>query len=380
MTLLSGGHCATDFASGAVPALLPFLTEKFDLSYTLTAVVMLVVLVSSSVMQPLFGLWSDRRGALWLLPGGVAVAAIGVGLAAWSPSYGLVVAFVFVAGIGVAAYHPEGAKLAVYVSGQKRASGMSLFNIGGNTGYALGPIVVTAFVVWLGIGWGGVVASIPVLAVAGVLLLNLPYLAARQPSALGLARTAEASDDVRAMLLLTAVIGFRSVAWFGLLTFMPLWVVSLGDSKAQGNHLLALMLLAGAVGTLVLGPVADRFGLRRTLLVTQTLLTPAILVFVFVGGIVGAAALIVVGMCVVGTFGVTMVLSQLYLPRHVGWRPVSPSACRWASVASRRSRSARSPTRSISRRRSSAARSHRCSASSSASYCRPRSARSPLRP
>ena len=261
MALLSGGHCATDFASGAVPALLPFLTEKFDLSYTLTAVVMLVVLVSSSVMQPLFGLWSDRRGALWLLPGGVAVAAIGVGLAAWSPSYGLVVAFVFVAESVLRPIHPEGAKLAIYISGHKRASGMSLFNIGGNTGYALGPIVVTAFVVWLGIGWGGLVASIPVLAVAG----RTPPEPAVPGSpaavrALGLARTAEASDDVRAMLLLAAVIGFRSVAWFGLITFMPLWVVSLGDSKAQGNHLFALMLLAGAVGTLVLGPVADRSG------------------------------------------------------------------------------------------------------------------------
>jgi len=318
MALLSGGHCATDFASGAVPALLPFLTEKFDLSYTLTAVVMLVVLVSSSVMQPLFGLWSDRRGALWLLPGGVAIAAVGIGLAAWAPSYWLVVAFVFVAGIGVAAYHPEGAKLAVYVSGRKRASGMSLFNIGGNTGYALGPIVVTAFVVSLGIGWGGIVASVPVLVVAGVLLLNLPYLAGRQPSGAVRAEAAEATDDVRAMLVLTAVIGFRSVAWFGLLTFVPLWVVSLGHSKAQGNHLLSLMLLAGAVGTLVLGPIADRFGLRRTLLATQALLTPAILLFVFVGGVVGALSLVVVGMCVVGTFGVTMVLSQLYLPRHVG--------------------------------------------------------------
>ena len=103
----------------------------------------------------------------------------------------------------------------------------------------------------------------------GSLLLNLPYLAARQPSALGLARTAEASDDVRAMLLLTAVIGFRSVAWFGLLTFMPLWVVSLGDSKAQGNHLLALMLLAGAVGrsSSALSPTdsgcAGRFSSRK---------------------------------------------------------------------------------------------------------------------
>jgi MFS transporter, FSR family, fosmidomycin resistance protein len=318
MALLSGGHCATDFASGAVPALLPFLTEKFDLSYTLTAVVMLVVLVSSSVMQPLFGLWSDRRGALWLLPGGVAIAALGIGLAAWAPSYWLVVGFVFVAGVGVAAYHPEGAKLAVYVSGRKRASGMSLFNIGGNTGYALGPIVVTAFVVSLGIGWGGVIASVPVLVVAGVLLLNLPYLAGREPSRAARDQAAEASDDVRAMLVLTAVIGFRSVAWFGLLTFVPLWIVSLGHSKAQGNHLLSVMLLAGAAGTLVLGPVADRFGLRRTLLVTQALLTPAILLFVFVGGVVGALALVVVGMCVVGTFGVTMVLSQLYLPRHVG--------------------------------------------------------------
>jgi FSR family fosmidomycin resistance protein-like MFS transporter len=82
--------------------------------------------------------------------------------------------------------------------------------------------------------------------------------------------------------------------------------------------LLSLMLLAGAMGTLLLGPIADRYGLRRTLLVAQALLTPMILVFVLVGGLIGAAALMVVGICVVGTFGVTMVLSQMYLPQHVG--------------------------------------------------------------
>ena len=78
------------------------------------------------------------------------------------------------------------------------------------------------------------------------------------------------------------------------------------------------MLLAGAVGTLLIGAIADRIGLRRTLVITQALLTPLILVFVYVGGVLGAASLMLVGMCVVGTFGVTMVLSQLYLPRHVG--------------------------------------------------------------
>jgi FSR family fosmidomycin resistance protein-like MFS transporter len=266
----------------------------------------------------LFGLWSDRRGALWLLPGGLALAGIGLGLAALAPTYPLLVGVVFASGIGIAAFHPEGAKLAVYVSGRKRASGMSLFNIGGNTGYALGPIVVTPLVLWLGLGPGGLLAAVPVVVVALLVATTLPYLSRQQPGSEARARAVEGTDDVRAMALLAVVIGLRSVAWFGLLTFVPLWVVSLGHSEADGNHLLSLMLLSGAVGTLMLGPIADRFGLRRTLLVAQSLLAPMILVFVLVGGIAGAAALMIVGICVVGTFGITMVLSQMYLPQHVG--------------------------------------------------------------
>ena len=316
MGTLSGGHLAVDFASGSVPALLPFFTLKFDLSYTATAGLMLAVLVSSSLVQPLFGLWSDRRGAMWLLPGGVAVAAIGTGAAAAAPSYGLVVLLVFVAGIGIAASHPEGAKFAAFASGRKRASGMSYFNIGGNTGYALGPIVVTPLVLWLGLG-GGTLAMVPVLVVAAVLLRRLPELRRIVPVATA-RRAVHGHDDVRAMSLLGVVIALRSVAWFGLLTFVPLWVVANGGTEGEGGRELSLMLVSGAVGTLVLGPVADRIGLRRTLLVTQALLPFLIVVYVAAGGVIGTLALMLVGLCVVGTFGVTMVLSQLYLPRHVG--------------------------------------------------------------
>jgi FSR family fosmidomycin resistance protein-like MFS transporter len=269
-------------------------------------------------MQPLFGLWSDRHGALWLLPAGLALGGVGIGLAAVAPSYGLLLVLVFVSGIGIAAYHPEGAKFAVFLSGRKRASGMSLFNIGGNLGYALGPIVVTPLVLWLGLGPGGLLASIPVILTSIAVLAALPYLARRRPTRQAGARRALGEDNVRAMVILTGVIGLRSVAWFGLLTFVPLWIASLGNSAADGNRVLSLMLLAGAVGTLLLGPLADRFGLRRTLLVAQALLAPMILVFVLVGGVVGTICLMVVGICVVGTFGVTMVLSQMYLPRHVG--------------------------------------------------------------
>jgi FSR family fosmidomycin resistance protein-like MFS transporter len=318
MTALSGGHLATDFASGSVPAMLPFFATKFDLSYTLTALLMLATLAASSLTQPLFGLWSDRRGAAWLLPAGIGLAGAGIGLAAVAPSYGLLLLVVFLSGLGIAAFHPEGAKFAVFASGRKRASGMSLFNIGGNTGYALGPIIVTPLVLWLGLGPGGLVASIPVLLGAVVVLIVLPYLSRLRPAEGTASAVITGRDDVRAMVILAGVIGLRSVAWFGLLTFVPLWVVSLGNSEADGNHLLSLMLLAGAVGTLLLGPIADRFGLRRTLLVAQAILTPMILVFVLVGGVVGAMALMVVGICVVGTFGLTMVLSQMYLPQHVG--------------------------------------------------------------
>src|SRR5262249_25317728 len=143
MTALAAGHLGTDFANGALPALLPFLKDRFSLSYTLAAVVMLASTASSSLVPPLFGLWSDRRGAPWLLPAGVAVAGVGIGLASAMPAYWLVVLLVAVSGLGVAAFHPEGSKFAAYTSGEKRASGMSAFSIGGNIGYALGPIVAT---------------------------------------------------------------------------------------------------------------------------------------------------------------------------------------------------------------------------------------------
>ena len=199
MSVLSSGHLATDFASGSVPALLPFFTVKFDLSYTLTAVLILAALISSSIVQPLFGLWSDRRGALWLLPAGLVLAGVGLGLSAVAPSYPVLLALVFVAGIGIAAFHPEGAKFAVFLSGKKRASGMSLFNIGGNLGYALGPIIVTPLVLWLGLGPGGLVASIPVVIASVAVLGTLPYLARQRPERPSATSESAATDDVRAI-------------------------------------------------------------------------------------------------------------------------------------------------------------------------------------
>jgi FSR family fosmidomycin resistance protein-like MFS transporter len=316
MVALSAGHLAVDFASGSVPALIPFMTERFHLGYALAALLLLSATASSSFVQPLFGMWSDRRGALWLIPGGALLAAMGVGGAAISPAYPLVLVLVVAGGLGVAAFHPEGAKFAAYASGRKRASGMSYFNIGGNTGYALGAFATGQLVVWLGLS-GGLLAMAPVVLAAFALARLLPRFSKLTPQSAEVV-SGDGEDRPRAMALLGTVIAFRSVAWFTLLAFVPLWVVSQGHSKADGTRLLFLMLLSGALGTLLLGPIADRVGLRRTLLATQAMVAPLVLAFVYVGGPLGVLALMLVGVCVVGTFGVTMVLSQLYLPRHIG--------------------------------------------------------------
>lgn len=316
MAALASGHLATDFANGALPALLPFLAAEFDLSYVLVGLAMLAWAFSSSILQPLFGLLSDRRGAVWLLPVGLAVGGVGIGLAAVAPSYWACLLLIAISGLGTAAFHPEGSKFASYVSGRKRASGMSLFSIGGNMGYALGPIVATALVVQFGLE-AGLLLALPCLVVSALLVSVMPYLRSFEPSRESV-RALPGENRPGAIVALLGVIAFRSVSWFGLITFVPLFEVSRGNSEAYGNRLLAAMLLVGGIGTLAAGPLADRFG-RRPVLVASVLATgPLILIYLAAGGLVGAFALALVGPAVIGTFGVTMVMSQEYLPRHIG--------------------------------------------------------------
>jgi FSR family fosmidomycin resistance protein-like MFS transporter len=227
-----------------------------------------------------------------------------------------VILLVIVSGLGVAAFHPEGSKFAAYASGSRRASGMSLFSVGGNIGYALGPTATTPLVLALGLT-GGLLLALPVLGVAVALVLVLPFLRGFVPEP-GSRSAATGEDRPGALALLLGVIAFRSVAWFGLITFVPLWEVSLGQSKSHGSHLLSLMLLAGGLGTLAAGPIADRIGRRPVVIASMAATAPLTFAYIVVGGVPGAIALALVGVCVISTFGVTMVMAQEYLPHRIG--------------------------------------------------------------
>lgn len=140
LVLLSLGHLSTDIYQGALPAILPFLKAKLSLSYALAGLVMLASNLTSSVIQPLFGYISDKEEKPFLLPLGCLVAGIGFSLLSIPSSYPLILALVVVSGLGIASYHPEGFKTAYYFTGQRAATGMSVFSVGGNLGFALGPV------------------------------------------------------------------------------------------------------------------------------------------------------------------------------------------------------------------------------------------------
>jgi FSR family fosmidomycin resistance protein-like MFS transporter len=223
LALLAAGHACVDMAQGAVPALLPFLVAQRGLSYGAAASLVLAISVGSSAIQPLFGLGSDRLALPWLMPAGVLLAGLGVAAVGLTSSYAATAAAVTVAGIGVAAFHPEAARFANQVSGDRRGKGMSLFSLGGNGGLALGPILVTPIVLTLGLR-GTVLLAILPLAVAAVLTFDLHRLlrvaAAKVGHALRAASASEADpDEWGAFARLGTVISLRSGIYFGLQSF-----------------------------------------------------------------------------------------------------------------------------------------------------------------
>src|SRR5438045_659098 len=175
MAALSAGHLFTDIAQGSIPALLPFLIARDHLSYAAASALVLAATVSSSVVQPLFGHVSDRLSLPWLMPLGPALGGLGVALAGIAPSYGLTFAAIVLSGLGVAAFHPEGSRFANYVSGTRRASGMSLFSVGGNVGFALGPVLITPLLLIFGLH-GAVFVILPTWLMSAFLIYELPRL------------------------------------------------------------------------------------------------------------------------------------------------------------------------------------------------------------
>ncbi len=320
LLLLSGGHFTVDFYHGALPAMLPLLKEAFQLSYAETGLILLVFQATSSVIQPLFGYLTDRSSQGWLLPTGVLATAVGVSFAPLASRFALLLALALVSGLGIAAYHPEGFRNTAYFAGEAKASGIAWFSVGGNAGYAMGPLIATYVVGFLGMRGFPTIMAIG-LAYAVLLAANLSWLSAPREAlpergAAGGRRTRVARGPF--LTLLVSVL-FRSWTHNALAAFIPLYYVDqLHASHLLAGNLLFVFLGAGAAGTLAGAPLADRIGHRQYVTITLLAVAPLAALFPYTRGIWTVLLLAAAGAIMVSSFAVTIAMGQTLLPGNLG--------------------------------------------------------------
>lgn len=320
--LLSAGHLFTDLNQGALPAILPFLIAEYNLSYAAAAGLVFAASFVSSIIQPFFGYLADKSSKLWLIPGGILLAGCGLATVGFLSNYWLIFAAVTVSGIGIAAFHPEAARMANKVSGEKKGTGISIFSVGGNAGFALGPVIATASLLLWGLK-GTLILIVPAAIMAVITASQAGKLHEFQKLAQkagGIRNEAEEKEEWAPFSRLTVVLFCRSIMFYSLNTFLPLyWINILQQSKATGGSALTILFTVGAISTLFGGQLADRFGYTTIIRIGFVVLLPFLMVFNMVSNVSLATLLLIpIGVALFAPNSPMTVLGQKYLPNRLG--------------------------------------------------------------
>ncbi|MHB8147655.1 MAG: MFS transporter, partial [Vulcanimicrobiaceae bacterium] len=247
--LLTVAHTINDANQSALPAIIPWLVLHHGFSLASAATLVLAMNLSSSFVQPLFGHLSDRKSLAWVIPIAVLLACCGTALIGLAPTLPWMLASALVAGVGVAAFHPEGTRFANYFSGAKRATGMSWFIFGGYLGFALGPILLTPLILIFGLH-GTAFLVIPGVVIAALLWRELPRFEEVRRVEHRAHSERAGVDRWGAFSVLTGMVALRSMTFLAAVTFLPMFAISVTHaSKALAAVALAAMLLGGAAST-----------------------------------------------------------------------------------------------------------------------------------
>jgi len=320
--ILSAGHMATDINQGALPAMLPFFIAAYDLSYTAAAAIVFAVNMSSSVVQPLFGIAADRYSKPWLLPGGLMFAGLGLSLTGLFDGYPWIMALGIVSGVGIAAFHPEAARLVNFAAGNRKSSAMSIFGVGGTIGFTIGPIIISTAMLHWGLG-GTLVLIFPVTVMSLIIIYHFPSLRALKTitnKKNAVSSTAVVNENWSAFSRIAIIVSGRSIIFFGLNIFIPIyWINELSQSKLAGAMALSIFAGSGIIGNLVGGILADRIGQKKVTLLGFLSLSGLLPLLIAVDDVLLATILLIpAGFMLFATYSPTIVLGQKYLPNRVG--------------------------------------------------------------
>jgi FSR family fosmidomycin resistance protein-like MFS transporter len=314
---LALGHFVIDLYGAFLPPLLPIFIEKFQISFTSASLLATVLSLSSSLTQPVFGFLFDRLGGRKMIIWGPVVAGLSLSCLGLAPHYSVLVLLLVLGGLGLACFHPEGAARTTSLSGQKKTLWMSIFMLGGNLGYSLGPLLILPIVINLGLEWS-FLASVPALGTAWVLrryaLLRKEAPTIHSPSN----NKMESSLNRRVVgfgVLLSLVV-LRVTTVLGLVTFLPMVQKLRGFSLIAAGGSMTVFMACGAFGGLIGGYLADRVGRKRMILASFLLAIPVLSAFLYWKGPTSLFILALLGFLLYISEPSCIVLAQEMIPQQ----------------------------------------------------------------
>ncbi len=320
---LSAAHLINDMMQSLILALYPVLKGTFSLSFAQIGFITLTFQLTASLFQPLIGLYTDRRPTPYSLPVGMTSTLCGLLLLAFAPNYAtLLLAAAFV-GLGSAVFHPESSRVARLASGGRHGFAQSMFQVGGNTGSAVGPLIAALVIAPYG---QHAVAWFALVALLGILLLSrVSRWYARHGSVRSRAQAApqvspyDRRTVVGAVGVLLILIFSKYFYIAGLSTFYTFYLIEkFGLSVRDAQLHLFVFLFAAALGTLLGGPVGDRIGRKPVIWFSILGIAPFALLLPHADLFWTTVLTVVIGLILSSAFSAILVYAQELMPGKIG--------------------------------------------------------------
>ncbi|MFB9324783.1 MFS transporter [Paenibacillus aurantiacus] len=327
---ISSVHLLNDTMQAVVTAMFPVVRESLHLTLGQIGWITFALNMTSSVMQPVVGLISDKRPAPWMLPAGMGLSLVGVAGLSIAPSFlTLMLAVVFI-GLGSAIFHPEGSRVVYFAAGGRRGFAQSIYQVGGNAGSALAPLMTMFIFEPLGQPgaiWGTLLAVTAILILLRVVPWYRQQLAAngkpvkKKAAAAASGETKPLSRNVIvfAMTLLVLLVFARSWYFTSLGTFYQMYLHDFKGLSVKAAQLpIFLFMAAGVLGTFFGGMLADRFGRKRMILFSIAGAAPFALALPHLPLGFVYPVIFILGFVLLSGFSVSVVYAQELVPGKVG--------------------------------------------------------------